>query len=103
MVSHLKKLSHVASGTNILKFYYGKFKTSIKLDRIKYESAYLALGPNLTCHLFLWFYWSATTFIHLHVVYGCLPAMMAELQQRPYGPKALNIYYWALFKKCTGP
>ena len=48
---------------------------------IKQGSENMPYGPSPVHHLFLWikFYWHTATLIHLHIVYGWLHPIMAEL------------------------
>lgn len=46
-----------------------------------------------------WFYWDIAKLIHLHIIYGCLHAAMAEPSSRDKDPgdhKAYSIYCLAL-------
>ena len=68
-----------------------------------------SLNPGVTCSpyqassmfLSIKFYWNTDTLIHLHIIYGCFHATMAELSScnRNHVPcrvNAKNIYYLAL-------
>lgn len=60
--------------------YYGKFKTSTKLDRIKHGKAnFILQAQSGLPPAFVKFYWNTPKFICLHIVYDCFHAAMAQL------------------------